>query len=86
MALLGIECIQKAAITVSTMLRLTKSYERFKNPVWNVDENIEILTRSFVREDMGSPLSEKLPEDTLQELIDVLFHIVYPAYTKGLTK
>lgn len=82
MKLLGIECIQKAAITASTVLRRTKTYEKFKNPVWNVDENIEILTRSFVRKNMGSLLSGKLPEDTLQELIDVLFNIVYPAYTE----
>lgn len=78
----GIKPIQKAAITMSNMLRITKTYEAFKNPVWNVDENIEIMTRTLVRDEMSSILSEQLSEDTLKELSDVLFNIVYPAYPK----
>jgi hypothetical protein len=68
------------------MLRVTKSYERFKNPIWSAEENIEMFTRTFVRGDMGSLLFKKLPEDTLQELVDVLFTVVYPAYTKSPTR
>jgi len=68
------------------MLRATKSYERLNNPVWSAEEKTEILTRSLVRDDMGSLLSKKLPEDTLQELVDVLFSVVYPTYMKNLTR
>lgn len=78
----GIKPIQKAAITITNMLRITKTYEAFKNPVWSVDGNIEVLTRTLVRDDMNSILSEQLSKDTLEELCDVLFKIVYPAYAK----
>lgn len=80
----GIEPIQKAAITTSNMLRFTGIYKESKNPVWSVDMNIEILTRLLVRKDWGSLLAGKLPEDTLQELSDVLFNIVYPTYAEPL--
>jgi hypothetical protein len=63
------------------LLRVTKSYEEFKNPVWDVDQNIEILTRMAVQDEMSSLFSKILPENTLQELVDVLFNIVYPIYT-----
>jgi ABC-type phosphate/phosphonate transport system substrate-binding protein len=86
MALLGIECIQKAAIRVSTKFQLVKMPKGYLNPVWSLDENIEVLTRSKLRQDMGSILSAKLPEDTVQELSDVLFNIVYPAYMNNVPK
>ena len=41
------------------------------------------MTRAGVRIEMGKLLSNVLPEDTLQELVDVLFNIVYPTYTTG---
>jgi hypothetical protein len=63
------------------MLRVTNSYEEFSNPLWNVDQNIEIITRMAVRLETGLLLSKILPETTLQELVDVLFNIVYPTYT-----
>lgn len=81
--MLGIERIQEIAIAQSNMLRLTKMYERYMNPVWSIDENIEILTRVSVREEMMSILSEKLCEDTIEELRDVLFNVVYPTYVKA---
>jgi hypothetical protein len=52
------------------------------NPMWSIDENIEILTRVSVREKMSSVLTEELGEDTVEELTDVLFNVVYPAYVK----
>lgn len=66
------------------MMRLTKVYEERMCPVWSIDENIEILTRAFVREDMMSILSGKLCEDTVEELSDVLFNVVYPTYKKPM--
>ncbi|CAN9170956.1 unnamed protein product [Alternaria alternata] len=79
----GIKPIQDHAIRTSNMLRLTKGYEQHMNPVWSIDENIEILTRVFVREDMMSILSGNLCEDTVEELSDVLFNVLYPAYKKS---
>jgi hypothetical protein len=81
--MLGIKPIQDHAIRTSNMLRLTKGYEKHMNPVWSIDENIEILTRVFVREDMMSILSGNLCEDTVEELSDVLFNVLYPAYKKS---
>ncbi|KAH7082880.1 hypothetical protein BKA63DRAFT_139266 [Paraphoma chrysanthemicola] len=76
----GIRPIQDRAIVTSNMLRLTKGYEEHMNPVWTIDENIEVLTRTFVQEDMMLILSGKLTTDIVAELSDVLFNIVYPAY------
>lgn len=63
------------------MVRLTKAYERHMNPIWNIDENIEMLTRVLVRADIMS-LVPGLSGDTVEELSDVLFNVVYPAYKK----
>ena len=78
----GIKRIQEIAIPLSNMLRLTKTYEQYMNPVWTVDQNIEILTRTYVREEMISIFSTELSENTVEELSDVLFNVVYPAYPK----
>lgn len=78
----GIKCIQDVAIPLSNMLRLTKGYEQYMNTLWTIDENIEILTRVAVREDIVSIFSGELREDTIEELSDVLFNVVYPAYAK----
>jgi hypothetical protein len=56
------------------------------NPVWTIDENIEILTRVLVRKDMMSLLSGNLSEDILEELSDVLFNVLYPAYEKPMER
>jgi hypothetical protein len=64
------------------MIRRTKVYEKRMNPMWSIDENIEILTRVSVREKMSSILTDELGEDNVEELTDVLFNVVYPAYVK----
>jgi hypothetical protein len=79
---LGIKAVQQASSAVTEMFHRTKVYEQFMNPVWSIDENIEVLTRTYVREEMDGILSGKISEDYLQELSDVLFNIVYPAYMK----
>ena len=84
--MLGIKPIQDHAIRTSNMLRLTKGYEQYMNPVWSIDENIEILTRVFVQEDMMPILSGNLCEDTVAELSDVLFNVLYPAYKKPMER
>jgi hypothetical protein len=53
------------------------------NPIWTVDQNIEILTRTYVREEMISTFSTELFENTVEELSDVLFNSVYPAHPKA---
>jgi hypothetical protein len=51
------------------------------NPIWSIDENIEMLTRVLVRAGMRSILPD-LGRDTVEELSDVLFNVVYPTYEK----
>ncbi|KAH7093417.1 hypothetical protein FB567DRAFT_515306 [Paraphoma chrysanthemicola] len=82
----GIRPIQDHAIATSNIMRLTKVYEQHMIPVWTIDENIEVLTRAFVREDMMTILSGNLGEDLVAELSDVLFNIVYPAYEKPVAR
>jgi hypothetical protein len=57
-------------------------YETFKNRAWDVDQNIEILTRTFVRDEMGQLLGDQLPSHILLELTDVIFNVVYPSYPR----
>jgi hypothetical protein len=82
----GIEALEKEAVEISIMLRLTERYKEFENSnsrAWSVDEKIEILTRAYLREAMGNLLTNEIPGETLAELTDVLFKIVYPTYPKG---
>jgi hypothetical protein len=79
--MLGIRPIQDHAIRTSNMLRFTKAYEPDMNPVWSIDEKIEIFTRVLVRTDMMLILSD-LGEELVGELSYVLFNIVYPTYEK----
>jgi hypothetical protein len=77
--MLGIRTIQDHAIRASNTLRFTKGYEQDMNSLWSIDENIEILTRVLVRQDMMSILPD-LDGDIVRELSDVLFNVLYPAY------
>lgn len=81
--MLGIRHIQEHAIRTANMVRLSKAYERHLNPIWSIDENIEIFTRVLVRAEMMSILPS-LDKDTVEELSDVLFNVVYPAYTRPI--
>ena len=78
----GIRRIQEVAVPMFHMLRLGKGYEEFMNPMWSVDENVEILTRVGVRKQMPSIFAGELNADTVEELSDVLFNVVYPTYAK----
>ena len=79
----GIRPIQDYAIQITNMVRFTKAYERHLNPIWSIDQNIEMLTRVLVRVDIRSILPS-LGGDTVEELSDVLFNILYPAYEKSM--
>lgn len=81
--MLGIRPVQDHAISTSNMLQSTKVYGQRMNPVWSIDENIEILTRVLVRKDMRSLLPQ-LGEGMVEELSDVLFNVVYPAYERPM--
>lgn len=81
--MLGIRPIQDHAISTSNMLQFTKVYGQYMNPVWFIDENIEILTRVLVRKDMRSLLPQ-LGEGMVEELSGVLFNVVYPAYERPM--
>jgi hypothetical protein len=74
----GIKRIQEIATPLKNMLRLTKEYEKYMNRVWNVDENIELLTRVYVRAEMRSIFSGVLCEDTVEELSDVCLTLYIP--------
>lgn len=81
----GINPIQDHAIRVSNMLLWTKSYEQYVNPVWSIEENVELMTRAWVREDIASLLSD-VDNDTVEALKDVLFNVVYPTYKQPIEK
>lgn len=69
------------------MLQLTQGHKKWYNPFWTDSQNIEICTRFLVREDVGKLLGDQLSSETLQELKEVLFNIIYPTYAKrGETK
>ena len=80
---IGIRRIQEVAVPMFHMLRLGKGYEEFTNPIWTVDENVEILTRVGVRDQMPSIFAGELSGDTVEELSDVLFNVVYPTYARN---
>ena len=80
---LGIQLIEDAAAKTAIMLRATKVYEKYEIPVWTTNENIEILIRGWMRSELKSLLCQQLPTQTLAELSDVLFDIVYPTYKRN---
>ena len=63
------------------MIRGTREHEGVDVPLWTVNMKIEMLTRLHVRSTMEAVLSNQLPNGTLQELEEVLFGVLYPAYT-----
>lgn len=67
---------------MTATLQRTQSYEKQVNPFWTESENIQMLTRMYLREDLEKLLGDQLPGETVQELKEVLFNIVYPTYAK----
>lgn len=78
----GIKSVEEKAAEVSMMFRLTKAYANFRNPAWDTEQNIEVLTRTFVRDEMGQLLGAQLPSEVFLELTDVIFNVVYPSYPR----
>jgi hypothetical protein len=64
------------------MLKVTRSHEKGVDPFWTDNQNIEMLTRISLCEDIGELLGDQLPSETLQELKEVMFNIFYPTYSK----
>lgn len=64
------------------MLKATQNHEKWSSPFWTDSQNIEMLARVYVREDIEELLGNELPSETLQELKDIMFNIVYPTYAK----
>ena len=58
-------------------------FREAQNPFWTETENVEMMTRTFVRPDfsnlVGTVTGLSLSE--LQELDEVLFDILYPTLT-----
>jgi hypothetical protein len=74
--------LENQAKLITGMFRATRKHMEWNNPIWTDDQNIEILTRTYVREDIEELLGEQLPSVALQELKDVVFTLAYPAYAK----
>lgn len=81
--MLGIRPIQDHAIQMTSIVRFANADELHMNPIWSIDQNIEMLTRVLVRADMKSILPS-LSGDMVEELSDVLFNVVYPAYKETM--
>jgi hypothetical protein len=67
---------------VTIMLQVAEHDEDWCNPLWTDSQNIEMLTRVFVREEVEELLGNQLPSKTLQELKEVLFNILYPTHPR----
>lgn len=64
------------------MLQMTQGNKEWNYPLWTDDQKAEMVSRCFVREAVGELLGDQLPSETLQELKEVLFDIVYPTWAK----
>jgi len=64
------------------MLQVTQCYAKWTNPFWTDNQNLEMLTRVYVRDRLEDLLGDRLPSETLQELKEVMFNIIYPTYAK----
>jgi hypothetical protein len=80
--LTGIEALEKQAKMVADMFRARRTHMQFRNPIWTDDENLEMLTRIYVRDHLEQLLGKQLPSVALQELGDVMFTLIYPTYAK----
>lgn len=78
----GLDILQERARLATTIFQVTRNYEKWTKPFWTDNQNVEIFTRLCVREDVDELLGDRLPSETLQELKEVLFNIVYPTYAR----
>lgn len=78
----GFDKVQESAKQVTNMLQAAQNHEKWSIPFWTDNQNIEMLARVYVREDIEELLGNELPSETLQELKEVMFTIVYPTYAK----
>jgi hypothetical protein len=56
----------------------TRFFEEYKNPFWTLEENVEMVTRSMVRDGFLDLVGTKLSSKNLEALEAVLFDIIYP--------
>ncbi|OKL58587.1 hypothetical protein UA08_06081 [Talaromyces atroroseus] len=61
----GIDKLQERARLVTTMLQVTQCHKQWSNALWTDDQNIEMLTRFYVREDVEELLGDQLSDETL---------------------
>jgi hypothetical protein len=64
------------------MLQVTQMHQQWSNPFWTESQNIEMLTRVKMREDVEELFSDQLPGEALDELKDEVFNIIYPTYAR----
>jgi hypothetical protein len=80
--LTGLDGLQETARLVTTALQATQSHAKWTNPFWTANQNVEMLTRVYVRENVEELLGDRIPSETLRELKEVMFNLVYPTYAK----
>lgn len=78
----GFDKLQESAKLVKIWLKVTQNYEKWSNQIWEDNQNIEMLTRVYVRNDFEKLLGDQLPRETLRELKDIVFNIIYSTYAK----
>jgi hypothetical protein len=61
---------------------MTGLYKEFFIPILSDEENLELLTRAYVRDDVEKLLEDQFPLTTLHELRDILYTTVYMTYRK----
>jgi hypothetical protein len=60
------------------MAQAMRFFEEYTNPFWTLEENVEMVTRSMVRDGFSDLLGTKVSSDNLEALEGVLFDIIYP--------
>jgi hypothetical protein len=60
------------------MTRITRVFEEYINPFWTTEENIEMATRSWIKNILSDRLIHKGLSEDLEGLKGGVFDVVYP--------
>jgi hypothetical protein len=61
------------------MDRISRFYKDHANPLWTVEENVEMAVRILLRRDFSKILGGRIASPDLEALEKVLFDTVYPS-------
>jgi hypothetical protein len=74
----GILIVEENARFCRDLARTTGFFEEYRIPFWNLEENVEMVTRSMVRDGFSDLKGAKVSSVDWEALEGVLFDIIYP--------